>query len=114
MAAPSSTYSTSWIDFLPLVLIVFSAVVIWLAGRTRKLKCPDCGTVFNAPALDNKRSGMGWTLPYLGSVKCPKCGQQRSRRDYQKVKYKEPNFTGTILPEGSASPLSPGSSRPSP
>ena len=104
MAAPSSTYSMSWVDFLPLALIAFSAVVILLAGRTKKLKCPDCGTVFNAPTFDNKRSGLGWTLPYLGSVKCPKCGQKRSRMDYQKVKYKEPKFTGTILREGSASP----------
>jgi predicted RNA-binding Zn-ribbon protein involved in translation (DUF1610 family) len=104
MAAPSSPPPTSWIDFFPLVLIVFSAVVILLAGRTRKLKCPACGTVFNAPAMDNKRSGLGWTLPYLGVVKCPQCGQKRSRRDYQKVKYKEPKFTGTLVPEGSTPP----------
>jgi predicted RNA-binding Zn-ribbon protein involved in translation (DUF1610 family) len=107
MPAPSTTYSTSWVDFLPLALIFFSAVLIFLAGRTKKLKCPDCGTVFNAPAMDNKRSGLGWTLPYLGVVKCPNCGEKRSRRDYQKVKYKEPKFTGTILPEGSASPSPP-------
>jgi uncharacterized C2H2 Zn-finger protein len=107
MAAPSSTSSMSWVDFLPLALIAISAVVILLAGRTKKLKCPDCGTVFNAPSFDNKRFGLGWTLPYLGVVKCPRCGQKRSRRDYQKVKYKEPKFTGTILPEGSASPSPP-------
>ena len=105
MAAPSSsTYSTSWVDFLPLVLIFFSAAVVFLANRTKKLKCPDCGTIFNAPAFDVKRSGLGWTLPYLGSVKCPKCGRARGRRDYQKVKYKEPKFTGTIVPEGSTPP----------
>jgi len=75
---------SSWIDFLPLGLIVFSAVVVMLAGRTKMLKCPDCGTVFPAPAMDVKRSGVGWTLPRFGYVKCPKCGESRSRRDYQK------------------------------
>jgi predicted RNA-binding Zn-ribbon protein involved in translation (DUF1610 family) len=67
------------------IVIIFAAIVLMaLAGRGRKLKCPDCGTVFSAPGMDNKRSGMGWTLPYMGGVKCPKCGESRSRRDYQR------------------------------
>jgi len=65
-------------------IVLIAIVVVALAGRGRKLKCPDCGTVFAAPAMDNKRSGMGWTLPYTGTVKCPECGQSRGRRDYQK------------------------------
>ncbi len=107
LMASSSGPTTSWIDFLPLVLIVFSAVIIMLSGRNRKLRCPDCETVFNAPAMDNKRSGMGWTLPYMGAVKCPKCGETRGRRDYQKVKVKEPKFNGIIPQEGSPSPSPP-------
>ena len=69
------------------VVIIVVAVVVGVAfvGRGKKLKCPDCGTVFSAPLMDNKFTGLGWTLPYLGRVKCHKCGESRSRRDYQKV-----------------------------
>ncbi|HYW85027.1 MAG TPA: hypothetical protein VFB30_17330 [Spirochaetia bacterium] len=66
-------------------VIVVAIAAVALAGRGKMLKCPDCGTVFAAPAIDVKRSGMGWTLPYMGKVKCPKCGESRSRRDYQKA-----------------------------
>jgi uncharacterized C2H2 Zn-finger protein len=99
MASPET--STSWIDFLPLLLIVFAAAVIMLAGRKKMLRCPECGNVFAAPAFDNRRSGLGWTLPYLGQLKCPKCGQSRGRRDYKTVKVKQPNFTGVLPPAGS-------------
>jgi uncharacterized C2H2 Zn-finger protein len=70
---------------VPLVIVVVAFVAVALAGRAKMLKCPDCGTVFAAPAMDLKRSGLGWTIPYLGVVKCPKCGESRSRRDYQKA-----------------------------
>ena len=73
------------IAVVPIAIIVVALVLVSLAGRGRQLKCPDCGTVFAAPAVDNKRSGLGWTFPYTGFVKCPKCGESRSRRDYQKA-----------------------------
>lgn len=98
--ASSSGYSTSWVDFLPLALIFVSAALIFMSGRSKMLKCPNCGTVFPPPAFDNKRSGVGWTLPHMGSVKCPKCGESRGRRDYQKIKVKEPKYTGTIQQPG--------------
>jgi uncharacterized C2H2 Zn-finger protein len=76
-------------DFLPGLIvggvIVILFVALALLTRGKELKCPDCGTVFKAPAMDEKRSGLGWTIPYLGYVKCPKCGERRSRSDYQKV-----------------------------
>jgi uncharacterized C2H2 Zn-finger protein len=77
--------STIVIALSPLVVIVAAVAILALAGRGRALKCPDCGTVFASPAMDLKRSGLGWTLPYTGVVKCPKCGQTRGRRDYQKA-----------------------------
>jgi hypothetical protein len=70
---------------VPLGIVIVAVVLVALAGRGKLLKYPDCGTVFAPPAVDAKRSGMGWTLPYTGSVKCPKCGEKRSRRDYQKA-----------------------------
>jgi len=70
---------------LPIGIVVAVVAVSFLVGRGRRLKCPDCGTVFSPPPMDTKRSGMGRTLPYMGSVKCPKCGESRSRRDYQKA-----------------------------
>jgi predicted RNA-binding Zn-ribbon protein involved in translation (DUF1610 family) len=64
--------------------------IVAFAGRGKKLKCPNCGTVFPAPLMDNKFSGLGWTFPYMGRIKCPKCGESRSRRDYQKVPASQP------------------------
>jgi predicted Zn finger-like uncharacterized protein len=66
------------------IIAVIAFVVLGLAVRGKMLKCPECGTVFKAPMVDNKRSGLGFTFPYVGVVKCPKCGQSRSRRDYLK------------------------------
>ncbi len=78
---------------VPIVIVVVAVVFVALAGRGKSLKCPDCGTVFSAPAMDTKRSGTGWTLPYMGNVKCPKCGEARSRRDYQKAPPASPTST---------------------
>jgi predicted RNA-binding Zn-ribbon protein involved in translation (DUF1610 family) len=100
----SSGASTSWVNFLPLVAFALVAVLIMLAGRTKMLRCPECGNAFAAPTLDNKSSGSGRTLPYLGKVKCPKCGQSRGRRGYQTVRVKQPKFTGVLPQAGSPSP----------
>ena len=94
----SSGASQSWIDFLPLLAFALVAVMIMLAGRAKMLRCPECGNIFAAPALDNKSSGSGSTLPYLGKVKCPKCGQSRGRRGFKTVKVKQPTFNG-VLPQ---------------
>ncbi|MCL2476273.1 hypothetical protein [Candidatus Bathycorpusculum sp.] len=64
-----------------LVLIIVLAAVL---NRGKQLKCPDCEHVFNAPIMEEKISGLGWTFPYAGRIKCPKCGKNRSRRDYNK------------------------------
>lgn len=69
---------------VPIAIVAIVGLVFTLAVRGKQLKCPDCGTVFSAPAVDNKISGLGWTFPYTGRVKYPKCGQSRSRRDYSK------------------------------
>jgi hypothetical protein len=37
--------------------------------------------------MDQKLSGFGWSVPYLGTVQCSKCGVKRSRRDYNKVEH---------------------------
>jgi len=70
---------------VPLAILAVAVVLVALAGRGKRLKCPNCGTVFKAPAMDDKISGLGWTLPYTGRLKCPKCGEIRGRRDYQKA-----------------------------
>jgi predicted RNA-binding Zn-ribbon protein involved in translation (DUF1610 family) len=69
------------------VIIVILVLIIVLAAvlnRGKQLKCPDCEHVFNAPIMEEKISGLGWTFPYAGRIKCPKCGKSRSRRDYNK------------------------------
>jgi uncharacterized C2H2 Zn-finger protein len=80
------------ISLLAPVVIVLVAVVLVFAGR-RKLRCPNCGNVFSAPSMDNKNSGLGLTLPFMGKVKCPKCGESRPRRDYQKPDAPSPAAT---------------------
>jgi uncharacterized C2H2 Zn-finger protein len=74
-------------------IAVITFVLLGLSARGKKLKCPDCGTVFSAPAVDMKRSGLGWTPAYMGVVKCPKCGQTRPRRDYSKAPANMPPST---------------------
>jgi uncharacterized C2H2 Zn-finger protein len=74
-------------------IVVIAFVLMGLSTRGKKLKCPDCDTVFPAPAMDLKRSGLGWTFPFTGVVKCPKCGQMRGRRDYQKAPANTPPST---------------------
>lgn len=66
-----------------IIVIVFSIGA--LLSRGKQLKCPDCEYIFNAPNLEEKWTGLGWTLPYMGVIRCPECGKKRSRRDYNKV-----------------------------
>jgi predicted RNA-binding Zn-ribbon protein involved in translation (DUF1610 family) len=68
-----------------LAVVVVLFLVLALLTRGKWLKCPDCGQVFKAPMYDQRMTGIGVNPPYLGKVKCPKCGQLRSRRDYQSV-----------------------------
>ncbi|MGH9918801.1 MAG: hypothetical protein ACRD6W_08045 [Nitrososphaerales archaeon] len=70
------------LTLVTIAIIAFAVTILSVRGRV--LKCPECGTVFKAPLVDNKRSGLGYTFAYTGVVKCPKCGQSRGRRDYLK------------------------------
>gem|GEM_PF-850695 len=82
------------IPIVVLLIIVIPIVVGVLLSRGKQLKCPDCGCVFNTPIMDKKTMGFGLTFPYLGIVKCPKCGIKRSRCDYDKIEkiVKKHNF----------------------
>jgi hypothetical protein len=71
---------------IPLVVIAILILVPALLVRGKRLKCPDCDEEFSAPLMDTRYAGIGWSPPYMGRVKCPKCGQMRSRRDYISVK----------------------------
>lgn len=44
--------------------------------------CPNCGKIFKSPAMDLKYIGLGWTVPGLGVVKCPNCGERKARKHY--------------------------------
>lgn len=73
------------VPLIVVIVIVVLVVVAALLNRGKQLKCPKCGQVFKSPMMDDKMLGGGWTLPYLGSVKCPHCGAELSRREYGKV-----------------------------
>lgn len=47
------------------------------------LVCPNCGKIFKSPVMDLKFIGLGWTVPGLGVVKCPECGEKKSRKHYK-------------------------------
>jgi endogenous inhibitor of DNA gyrase (YacG/DUF329 family) len=70
-----------------LTFVILGAVigVVALLNRGKRLMCPECAHVFNAPVMEQKLMGFGWTFPFMGTVKCPKCGNSRARRDYNKV-----------------------------
>jgi predicted RNA-binding Zn-ribbon protein involved in translation (DUF1610 family) len=71
---------------VPIAIVVVILLVPVLIARGKRLKCPDCGEEFSAPVMDQRYGGVGWSPPYMGRVKCPKCGQVRARRDYITVK----------------------------
>jgi uncharacterized C2H2 Zn-finger protein len=73
---------------VPLIVVIVLVVVIVAAALVncgKQLQCPRCGQVFKSPLMDDKMLGAGWTLPYLGTVKCPHCGVELSRREYSKI-----------------------------
>lgn len=73
---------------VPLIVVTVIVVIVVataLLNRGKQLKCPKCGQVFKSPMMDDKMLGAGWTLPYLGTVKCRNCGVELSRREYSKV-----------------------------
>ncbi|MEM0121517.1 MAG: hypothetical protein QW688_08785 [Thermoprotei archaeon] len=80
-----STFTVVYL-IVVLVLVVVFLGSSYILSRGRRLKCPECGNVFRAPMFDEKISGLGLTFPYMGRVKCPKCGVKRGRRDYLAVK----------------------------
>ncbi len=81
----------AWANLLTIVsvviviVIVVVIVVLVLRNRGKQLKCPDCGQVFKAPAMDEKVMGFGSAIPGMGNVTCPNCGAKRRRKDYETV-----------------------------
>lgn len=72
------------VPLIVVAVLVVSIVVAALLNRGKQLKCPKCGQVFKSPLMDDKLIA-GWTLPYMGTVKCPRCGAELSRQEYGKV-----------------------------
>lgn len=56
-----------------------------LRGRGRLIECPECGERFKRPALTEKSSGIGFTLPGLGDYTCPKCNYRGSTSSFRYV-----------------------------
>lgn len=48
---------------------------------TKYLECPDCHYVFKSPKVDLKYT-IGYTIPGLGLVECPKCKTKARRKNY--------------------------------
>ena len=46
---------------LATLVVVFLVPVLYARGKW--LKCPDCGEVFKAPAMDQRASGLGLSPP---------------------------------------------------
>jgi uncharacterized C2H2 Zn-finger protein len=73
------------VPLIVVIVLVVSIVAAALLNRGKQLQCPKCGQVFKSPMMDDKMLGVGWTMPYLGTVKCPHCDVEISRREYSKV-----------------------------
>jgi RNase P subunit RPR2 len=74
-------------------LVVVAIAVPPLLARGKRLKCPNCGTVFAVPIMDEKRHGFGLNFAYTSKITCPNCGQRRSRGHYQKEPKAPQNLT---------------------
>jgi DNA-directed RNA polymerase subunit RPC12/RpoP len=77
--------------FLVIMILIFAVFVVLvlfsvLASRNTELKCPNCSATFQAPISDQKITDLGFTFPNIGVVACPKCGEKRHRKDYEKIK----------------------------
>jgi DNA-directed RNA polymerase subunit RPC12/RpoP len=73
------------IPLIIVAIVILVPVIVALLNRGKKLKCPDCGHVFKAPFMDEKSFGIGWTFPYVGRIKCSRCGASHSRKTFSKV-----------------------------
>ncbi len=78
-----SPFLSVFIPIVAIIIVIFLA--LGLVSRGKKLKCPECGTVFPAPMVDEKRTVGGFTFPYTGQLTCPKCGAKHSRSDFRKA-----------------------------
>lgn len=64
------------------------------------VKCPKCGSGFKAPAMDQKRSGLGYTIPGLGVIECPSCHLRDRRKRFSEITEEEANLpTPEEVPE---------------
>jgi DNA-directed RNA polymerase subunit RPC12/RpoP len=76
---------TSILPTVSMIAVVALFLVWGLAEQGKKLRCPSCSRVFDAPFADRKLFSLGFTFPHFGKVVCPKCGAKRLRRSYAEV-----------------------------
>lgn len=48
-------------------------------------KCPKCNNGFKAPAVDQKFTGLGYTIPGLGVIVCPECHYRDRRKRFIQI-----------------------------
>ncbi len=53
------------------------------------LKCPKCGQGFKAPKMDLKFTGLGYSIPGLGVIKCPDCDYRDRRKRFIEISEEE-------------------------
>lgn len=44
------------------------------------IKCPECGHVFKRPVVDRKFTGLGFSPPGMGVLRCPECKFEKRRK----------------------------------
>ena len=78
--------------------LVVVLLLVGARGRGKLIECPECGERFKRPAFAEKNSGMGLSLPGVGSFACPKCNFRGSTSSF---KYVDDNLTsGTTSYDG--------------
>ena len=68
-----------------IVVVVVSLLLLGMRGWGRLIECPECSSRFKRPALAEKSSGVGFTLPGIGSFTCPKCSYRGSTSSFRYV-----------------------------
>lgn len=68
-----------------------------LRGRGRLIECPECGERFKRPALTEKSSGIGFSLPGMGDYTCPKCNYRGSTSNFRYVDSSDESETGSKI-----------------
>jgi hypothetical protein len=87
----------SYALLIPIVaVVIIVALLLWgMRGRGKLIECPECGAKFKRPAFAEKSSGVGFSIPGLGSYTCPQCKHRDRTSNFRYVEQDGSAKSGT-------------------